>query len=116
MPKVKRPARRTGAALRFTLNCFGQAPPGNPNLVFLITKGKSSDDAVVPAAELRKRSITTFVIGLTGFKPASNLGDVGYVQKEISIISFSSALIFGGRLNGLVTISGPLFEGIKKSK
>ena len=55
LPKSNRPARRTGLALQAALNTFSTAPAGNLNILILITKGKSSDDVVMPAANLRKK-------------------------------------------------------------
>ena len=55
LPKSSRPARRTGLALQAALNTFSTAPAGNLNILILITKGKSSDDVVIPAANLRKK-------------------------------------------------------------
>ena len=98
------------------LQTFSDAPSGNPNIVFLITKGKSSDNVIQPAANLRKRGIFTFVVGLTGFDPKTNLGDKGFKQKEVSLIAFSSAFIFGCKLDGLVTSTGAIFEGLIKGK
>ena len=57
LPKSNRPARKTGLALQAALNAFSTAPPGNQNILILITKGKSSDDVVMPAANLRKRGL-----------------------------------------------------------
>lgn len=58
LPKSNRPARRTGLALQAALNTFSTAPAGNLNILILITKGKSSDDVVIPAANLRKKGET----------------------------------------------------------
>ena len=55
LPKSSRPSRRTGLALQAALNTFSTAPSGNINILILITKGKSSDDVVIPAANLRKK-------------------------------------------------------------
>ena len=55
LPKSNRPARRTGLALQAALNTFATAPAGNLNILILITKGKSSDDVIIPAANLRKK-------------------------------------------------------------
>ena len=55
LPKSNKPARRTGLALQAALNTFSTAPAGNLNILVLITKGKSSDDVVIPAANLRKK-------------------------------------------------------------
>ena len=114
IPKSKKRFRKTGSALKAVLQTFSYAPSGNPNIVFLITKGKSTDDVIGPAANLRKRGIFTFAVGLTGFDPRSNLGDKGFKQKELSLIAFSSAFIFGCRLDGLVTASGAIFESLIK--
>lgn len=116
IPKSKKRARKTGAALKAVLGSFGDAPAGNPNLVFLITKGKSSDDVINPAANLRKRGIIVFGVGLTGFPPKTNLGDQGFKQKELSLIAFSSSFIFGIKMDALVTGSGAIFESLIKSK
>ena len=55
LPKSNKPARRTGLALTAALNTFSDAPSGNPNILILITKGKSSDDVIMPSANLRKK-------------------------------------------------------------
>ena len=114
IPKSKKRFRKVGAGLKAVLHTFSDAPSGNPNLVILITKGKSTDDVIGPAANLRKRGIFTFAVGLTGFDPKTNLGDKGFKQKELSLIAFSSSFIFGCRLDGLVTASGAIFEGLIK--
>ncbi|XP_065051247.1 uncharacterized protein LOC135680930 isoform X2 [Rhopilema esculentum] len=114
IPKSKKRFRKVGAGLKAVLHTFSDAPSGNPNIVILITKGKSTDDVIGPAANLRKRGILTFAIGLTGFDPKTNLGDKGFKQKELSLIAFSSSFIFGCRLDGLVTASGAIFEGLTK--
>ena len=116
IPKSKKRFRKTGSGLKAVLQTFSDAPAGNPNIVFVITKGKSSDDVIGPAANLRKRGIFTFAIGLTGFDPRNNLGDKGFKQKELSLVAFSSSFIFGCRLDGLVTASGAIFEGLIKGK
>lgn len=64
LPKSNRPARRTGLALQAALNTFSTAPAGNLNILILITKGKSSDDVVIPAANLRKKGMLLGVLGM----------------------------------------------------
>lgn len=92
MPKVSNGKRRTGAALQTMLKSFGDAPPGNPNILYLIIQGPSSDKVVAPAALLRKYGIKTLPIGIgTTVSP-----------KELAGISFSSSTIFKSGPNGLV--------------
>ena len=55
IPKSRKPVRKTGMALQSMLASFDNAPSGNANLLFVITKGKSSDEIVNPAKEIRKR-------------------------------------------------------------
>ncbi|XP_066921742.1 uncharacterized protein [Clytia hemisphaerica] len=92
MPKVANGKRRTGAALQAMLNCFGDAPPGNPNVLYVILHGKSTDSVNAPAALLRKYGIKAFPFGVGS----------AVSGKELASIAFSSSTIFKSGINGMV--------------
>lgn len=45
----------------FQLNSFGEAPPGNPNILFLIINGPSTDSVNAPSSLLRKYGIKVLI-------------------------------------------------------
>ena len=46
----------------FQLNSFGDAPPGNPNILFAIINGPSADSVNAPSALLRKYGIKVLIV------------------------------------------------------
>ncbi|XP_055361170.1 uncharacterized protein col6a3 isoform X5 [Betta splendens] len=81
--------RNTGAALRFvrdhvfTVSSGSRLREGVPQVLLLLTGGKSSDDVSVPALDLKQSGILSFAIGM---KNAN--------QEELQNIASSSTFLF----------------------
>lgn len=81
--------RNTGAALQFVLDHVLVTTSGSrrldgvPQILFLLTGGKSNDDVSQAALKLKQIGVLSFAIGLKNAK-----------QKELEKIAFSSKYLF----------------------
>lgn len=81
--------RNTGAALQFVQDHVFSASSGSrhsegvPQILFLLTGGKSNDNVLGPALNLKQNGVLTFAIGM---KKAD--------QEELKEIAFSSRFLF----------------------
>lgn len=82
-------ARNTGAALKyvrdnvFTASSGSRHMEGVPQILFLLTGGKSSDDVSGAAVELKQMGVLSFAIGMKNSD-----------QKELQKIAFSPRFLF----------------------
>lgn len=82
-------SRNTGAALKFvrdhvfTVTSGSRRLEGVPQILFLLTGGKSSDNVSVAASDLKQIGVLSFAIGLKNAK-----------QEELQKIAFSSRFLF----------------------
>ena len=83
----------TGKAIKFMGESFKEAPPGNPNMLFVITQSGSSDDTTGPAVQLRKDGIKVISFGM-GEKVDA---------KQLTLTAHSSTLVFMAKKEALVT-------------
>lgn len=81
--------RNTGAALQFVQNHIFKASSGSrrqervPQILFLLTGGKSNDDVLHAASNLKQTGVLTFAIGMKNAK-----------QEELEKMAFSSRFLF----------------------
>lgn len=101
--------RNTGAALQFVRDHIFTASSGSrrlegvPQILFLLTGGKSNDDVSGAALDLKKISILSFAIGMKNTK-----------QEELKKIAFSSRFLFNFPVFGeLLSIQAELAAFVK---
>ena len=104
IPKIANGERQTGKALLYMANAFADAPPGNPNILFVINQGPSVDSVVESSAMLRKYGIKTVAVGIGDKVDA----------KQQALIAFSSSLIFMSKTDSLVTTLKSIQNGCGK--
>ena len=71
---------------------FKEAPPGNPNIIYVLTQIASSDDVATPAVQLRKDGIKVIGFGI-GDKADS---------KQLTLMSHSASMMFMAKKEGIV--------------
>ena len=72
---------------------FKDAPPGNPNILFVLAQSASSDDTTGPAVQLRKDGIKVISFGIGDKVDA----------KQLTLMAYSSSMMVIAKKEGLVT-------------
>ena len=71
---------------------FKEAPPGNPNIIYVLTQTASSDDVAAPAVQLRKDGIKVIGFGI-GEKVDA---------KQMTLMSHSTSMMFMAKKEAVV--------------
>eukprot|EP00794_Sanderia_malayensis_P016668 gene16668-18360_t len=105
IPKGTSGQALTGKALSYMIGAFKESPPGNPEILFVLTQSRSSDDVTSFAAQLRKDGIKTIAFGI-----GTNVD-----SKQMMLMSYSSATMFMAEANGLVATLTSCQSAVAKS-
>ena len=78
--------------MSFMAESFKVAPPGNPNIIYVLTQSASSDDVTAPAVQLRKDGIKVIGFGIGGKVDS----------KQLTIMSHSASMMFMAKKEGII--------------